>query len=85
MLRMQEYTVAIYMDDIIAIDQSCEECLFTVVETISLIQKLGFVIHPDKNKFIPTKIVEYLGLIIYSGKMVTYLLDKKKQKDYKKC
>ena len=71
MLRMQGYTVAIYIDDIIAIDQSFEECLLTVVETINLLQKLGFVIHPDKNKFMPAKVVEYLGFIIDSEKTVT--------------
>ena len=85
MLRMQGYTVAIYNDDIIAIDQSFEECLLTVVETINLFQKLGFVIHPHKSKFIPAKIVEYLGFIIDSGKMITYLSDQKKQKIYEKC
>ena len=85
MLRMQGYTVAIYIDDIIAIDQSFEECLLTVVETINLFQKLGFVIHPDKSKFIPAKIVGYLGFIIDSEKMITYLLDQKKQTIYDKC
>ena len=60
MLRMQGYTVAIYIDDIIAIDQSFEECLLTVVETVHLFQKLSFVIHSDKSKFMPAKIVEYL-------------------------
>ena len=79
MLRMQEYTVAIYIDDIIAIEQSFEEFLLTVVESINLFQKLGFVIHPDKRKFMQTKIVEYLGFIIGSEKMVTYLSDQKKQ------
>ena len=85
MLRMKGYTVAIYIDDIIAIDQSFEECLLTVVETIKLFQKLGFVIHPDKSKFIPCKIVEYLGYIIDLEKMITCLSDQKKQKNYKKC
>ena len=82
---MQGYTVAIYIDDVIAIDQSFEECLLTVVETINLFQKLGFLIHPDKSKFIPAKIVEYLGLIIDSEKMITFLWDQKKQKIYEKC
>ena len=59
-LRMQGYTVATYIDDIIAIGQSFEECFLTVVETINLFQKLGFLIHPDERKFIPAKIVEYL-------------------------
>ena len=75
MLRMQGYTVAVYIDDIIAIDQSFEECLLTVVETINLFQKLGFVTYPDKSKFIPGKIVEYLGFIIDSANMITYLSD----------
>ena len=78
MLRMQRYTVVIYTDDIIAIDQSFEECLLTVVKTINLFQKLGFLIHPDKSKFIPAKIVEYLGFITDSEKMMTYLSDQKK-------
>ena len=74
-LRIQGYTVAIYI----------EECLLTVVETINLFQKLGFLIYPDKSKFIPAKIVEYLGSIIDSEKMITYLSDQKKQKLYEKC
>ena len=61
MLRMHRFTVVIYIDDIIAIDQSFERCLLAVLETINLFQKLGFVIHPDKSKFIPAKILEYLG------------------------
>ena len=84
-LRMQGYTVAVYDDDIIAIDQSFEECLLTVVETIHLFQKLSFLIHPDKSKFIPAKTVEYLGFIIDSEKMITYLSDQKKPKIYEKC
>ena len=77
MLRMKGYTVTIYSDDIIAIDQSFDECLLTVVETTKLLQKLGFVIHPDKSKLIPSKIVEYLGFIIDSEKMIIYLSDQK--------
>ena len=51
MLRMQGYTVAMLIDDIIVIDQSFEGCLLLVVETIRLLQKLTFLINPDKNKF----------------------------------
>ena len=80
MLRMQRYTVAIYIDDIIAIDQSFEDRLLTVVETINLFQKLGFVIHPDKSKFIPAKIVKYLSFANDSEKLPTYLSDQKTKK-----
>ena len=82
---MQGYTVEIYNDDINVIDQSFNECLLSVVETINLFQKLGFVIHPDKSNFISAKIVKYFGFIIVSKKIITYLSDLKKQKNYEKC
>ena len=40
---MQGYKVAIYIDNMIGIDQSFEECLLTVVEKIDLLQKMSFV------------------------------------------
>ena len=82
---MQGYTVAIYIDNIIAIDQSFAKCFLTVVGKIHLSQKLGFVIHPDKIEFIPTKTMEYFGFIIESEEMVTCLSNQKKQKLYEKC
>ena len=69
------YAVAKNINDIIATDHSFEECIFTVVETIQhLFQKLGFAIHPDKSKFVPAKIVEYLGWL---RKMVAVQIFKK--------
>ena len=70
---MQGYTVAIYINRIIALGQSFEENLLTVLETINLFRKLDFLIYPDKSKFIPAKIEEYLGFIMDSEKIVTYL------------
>ena len=82
---MQWYTFAIYINDKITIDQSFEECLLTVVETMYLLQKLGFLIHPDKSKFIPATIAEYLGFMLDSEKMVTYLSGQKRTKIHEKC
>ena len=55
---MQAYTIAICIHNVIAIDQSFDECLLIVVETINLFQEMGFLIHPDKSKFIPAKRME---------------------------
>ena len=82
MLRMQGYAVVIYIDDTIAIDKSFEVFLLIVMEIINLFQKLDFVIHPNKTKLMPAKIMEYLGFIIATK---TDLLDQKKQKVYEKC
>ena len=55
------------------------------MKAIKLFQSLEFVIHPEKSKFIPSKKVEYLGFVIDSERMVTYLSDHKKKKIYDKC
>ena len=70
LLRIQAHTVAIYIDDIISVDDTFEICFVTVIKTIKLFQSLGFVIYPAKNKFILSKKVEYLGFVIDSGRMV---------------
>ena len=85
LLRIQEHTVAIYIDDIISVDDTFESCLLTVIKTTKLFQSLGFVIHPEKSKFIPSKKVEHLGFVIDSERMVTYLFHHKKKKIYNKC
>ena len=83
--RIQGHTVAIYIDDIVSVDDTFESCLLTVITTIKLFQSLGFVIHSEKSKFIPSKNVEYLGFVVDSERMVTYLSDHKKKKIYDKC
>ena len=83
LIRIQGHTVAIYIDDIISVYDTFESCLLTVIKTIKL--SLGFVIHPEKSKFIPSKKVEYLGFVIDSERMVTYLSDYKKKKIFDKC
>ena len=85
LLRTQRQTVAIYIEDIISVDDTFESCLLTVTKTIKLFQTLGFVIHPKKSKFIPSKKVEYLGFVNDSERMVTYLSDHKEKKIYDKC
>ena len=81
---MRGYTVAVYTDHIIAIDQSFEEYLLTVLETINLFWKPGFVAHPDRSKFILTKMAEHPGFINDSDKMATCLSDQKNHKIYEK-
>ena len=85
LLRIKGHTVAIYIDDIISVYDTFESCRLTVIKTIKLFQSLGFVIHPEKSKFLPSKKVEYLGFVTDSERMVTHLSDHKKKKIYDKC
>ena len=50
MLRVQGYTVAIYTDGIIAIDQSFEERLLTVVETSKFVSVTGLCNTPREKQ-----------------------------------
>ena len=48
-LRIEGVIVAIYIDDIIVIGDTYEECLIGTIKTIKLFLKLGFIIHPEKK------------------------------------
>ena len=62
--RIQGHTVAIDIDDIVSVDDTFESCLLTVIKTIKLFQGLGFVIHPEKGKFKPSKKLNILALLL---------------------
>ena len=50
-LRIEGVIVAIYIDDIIVIGATYEECLIGAIKTIKLFLKLGFIIHPKKTPY----------------------------------
>ena len=48
-LRIEGVIVAIYIDDIIVIGDTYEECFIGTIKTIKLFLKLGFIIQPKKK------------------------------------
>lgn len=61
-LRRQGHKSVIYLDDILCIGDSFEECTQNVHETLRLLQCLGFVINHDKSSLTPTKVCTFLVL-----------------------
>ena len=59
----------VYVDDSYLQDRDYEDCFSNVLSTIEILRSLGFTIHPDKSKFIPTKCITYLGFILNSVQM----------------
>ena len=49
------------------------------MNTIEILKSLGFTIHPEKSKFIPTQCIIYLGFILNSVQMTITLTLKKKE------
>ncbi len=46
-----------------------EDCLTNVMATFQIFMKHGFIIHPNKSAFVPSRQIKMLGLILYSVNM----------------
>jgi len=60
--------------------QSFQTCFDNMLERTSLLDSLGFVVHPTKSKLLPKQEIKILGFLVNSVKMTTYLTQEKRQK-----
>ena len=72
-LRKDGVTSADYIDDLMILDRDPEQCLSNVIKTAKCLDKLGFIIHPEKSVFIPSTKIEFLGHIIDTLSMTVSL------------
>ena len=49
-----------------------------VIDTVNLIDSLGFTIHPEKSTFIPSQVLIFLGFVINSVTLKVCLTDVRK-------
>lgn len=54
-LRKKGHLVSSLIDDLIHFGDSDEECIQNVVDTITILLKLGFATHLEKSHLIPTQ------------------------------
>ena len=66
-----------YIDDLILQGRTYTDCVHNVIDTVSQLDPLGFVIHPDKSVFIPTQVLVVLGIVIHTVTMTVYLTAEK--------
>ena len=77
-LHKEGHIVGGYLDDLCRQRATYEECLKNVIDTIKLLEELGFVVHPLKSVLIPWQEIEILGFVINTVFMTVELtLDKK--------
>lgn len=76
-LRLKGLISAIYLDDILYIAPTFEECQINALETVRLLSSLGFVVNREKSCLTPLVRCEYLGFIVDSQKFCLELLQKK--------
>ena len=84
-LRGEGHISVVYVDDSYLQGDTMDSCFKNITDTIDLLQKLGFTIHPAKSVFKPSRQLEFLGFIINSEKMTISLTKEKKDKIYKMC
>ena len=75
--RLQKVTVAGFIDDLITLGRIFTECERNIKLIVTLLDSLGFVVHPNKSIFVPARSIEYLGFVIDSQLMTISLTQKK--------
>ena len=65
-LRQQGHFSVSYIDDSYLQGDDYDDCLSNIIDTIKLLDKLGFVIHPSKSVFEPKQKITFLGFILDS-------------------
>ena len=78
-LRLQQVTLAVFIDDLITISRSFAEYERNIKLILTLCDSLGFVVHPDKSIFVTARLIEYLGFKINSQSMTIFLAQKKEE------
>ena len=80
-LRLDNITIAAYLDDCINMNPSLNPCRENTKKIIKLFQTLGFTAHSEpKSNFTPTQRIEFLEFLIDSVTMPISLNNSKKQK-----
>uniref|UniRef100_A0A0C9RF32 TY3B-I_3 protein n=1 Tax=Fopius arisanus TaxID=64838 RepID=A0A0C9RF32_9HYME len=77
-LRSKGFISSIFLDNILCIASSTEECLSQAIETTAFLSSLGFIINEQKNCFILSNRTEYLGFIVDSEKFCLKIPESKK-------
>ena len=65
--------LCVFIDDLLLVATSYEECCYTVMQTIQSLDRLGFTVHPEKSVFLPQKQITFLGFDINSTLIITFL------------
>ena len=65
----------VYLDDILIMAPTKEQCLEQAQLIIGLLEKLGYVINREKSVLEPTQRLEYLGFVINTVEMKLFLLE----------
>ena len=84
-LHKMGHISAAHIDDCYLQSQTYEQCVGNVIDTILLLDSLGWVVHPLKSIFIPAQEIVTLGFIINSVSMTIRLTVEKARELKQSC
>ena len=84
-LRLNGLRMVIFLDDILLASSSYQECLNQLALLRKLLKNLGFLVNDDKSELGPVARINYLGFVIDSVQMKSFLPDNKIQKILLAC
>ena len=84
-LRQQGHTVVCYLDDTLIIGDSVEQTARAVKAVTQGLEKLGFLIHPEKSVLEPRKEILFLGFLLNTENMTLRLPEAKTQEIIDLC
>eukprot|EP00794_Sanderia_malayensis_P014575 gene14575-16077_t len=79
-LRKKGLILCAYIDDLLLVATTYEKCVAAVLDTIKILDSLGFVVHTEKSIFSPQNHITFLGFEINSISMKITLTKEKVEK-----
>jgi len=79
-LRQQGHISVAYIDDSWLTADTFSQCTRNVIHTTSLLDKVEFVIHPEKSVLLPTQIITFVGFVLNSILMQVSLTPERTRK-----
>ncbi|CAG2212660.1 unnamed protein product [Mytilus edulis] len=84
-LRSKGHCNTPYIDDSLLVSKTFSGCQSNIIDTVQLLDHLGFTIHPDKSVLQPTQIIVFLGFVINSITMCIRVTTEKADNIIKLC
>ena len=84
-LRKRGILVTSFIDDSLLLDEDYKSCMNSLIDMLGLVDKLGFVVHPNKSVLEPCQEITYLGFVLNSKTMTVSLTRERAQKICKHC
>ena len=76
-IRLLLHIISGYLDDLYLQNNNYEGCVRAIIDTLLILEKYGFTIHPDKSVLIPSQTIIVLGFVINSKDMTITLTTQK--------